>query len=187
MNQLQFTQSKPSINNNWSKEEKLDFLMNEYGDKIIRLAYSYVRTKHSAEDIAQEVFIKCYEHLDEFRGDSSHKTWLYKIAINKCKDHLKSWSHRNVVLTEIKTSIQKVMHPASDIECIRKEEGQFISEKILSLPRKYREVIIFYYYEGLSLKEISNLLNLNINTIKSRFYRGKKLLEKELKGGDFLE
>lgn len=175
------------IDPNWNNKEKLNWLMDQYGDKIIRLAYTYVHSEQAAEDIAQDVFLKCYEKLKDFRGDSSYKTWLYKITVNKCKDYKKAWSFRNIMVTDAISTLQKSSNGSIDQELFMKETKQEISIKVLSLPVKYREIIILYYYEHLSLSEISNLLHINMNTIKSRLSRGKKLLEKPLKGLKFHE
>ena len=82
--------------NHATKEEQLEWLMEQYGDLVMRLAYTYVKEKQIAEDISQEVFISCYKHLQHFERRSTYKTWIYRITVNKCKDYLKSWSYRNI-------------------------------------------------------------------------------------------
>lgn len=169
-----------------SKDQRLEWLMNEYGQSITRLAFTYTKQQQFAEDIAQDVFIKCYEKLDQFRYESSYKTWLYRITINLCKDRLKSWSFRNVFFTEFfakwGTSVE-----SPEAELMKSVSSQFISEKIISLPLKYREVIIFYYYEEFTYQQISELLNLNLPTVKSRLYRARLLLKEKLEGGSMDE
>lgn len=75
------------------EENELDELLEEivilYGDELTRLAYTYVKDSETAKDIVQTVFIKCYTHLKTFKGEAKLKTWLYRITINKCKDHVK--------------------------------------------------------------------------------------------------
>lgn len=175
------------INPNWSNKEKLKYLMDEYGNNVIRLAFTYVRSKHAAEDIAQDVFLKCYENLAQFRGDSSYKTWIYTITANKCKDYLKSWSHKNMIFTEFVGFFNRERTPSTDNLVVSKEENRMISEKVLELPLKYREVIMFYFYEELSIVEIARLLNININTVKSRLLRGKKMIANELRGSGLFD
>lgn len=178
--------NEPYKKDEMSKEHRLEWLMNEYGQSITRLAYTYTKQQQFAEDIAQDVFIKCYEKLDQFRYESSYKTWLYRITINLCKDRLKSWSFRNVFFTEFfakwSTSVE-----SPEAELMKRESSQFISEKIISLPIKYREVIILYYYEELTYQQISELLNLNMPTVKSRLYRARLLLKEKLEGGSIDE
>ncbi len=84
----------------------LNDLMNEYGQEIIWLAYSYVRDKSTAEDLAQNAFLKCYQKIDTFKNDSSIKSWLYRITINCCKDYLKSSYFRRI----LPTSMQQILN-----------------------------------------------------------------------------
>ena len=164
-----------------TREEKIEWLMNEYGENVVRLAFTYTKQKQLSEDIAQEVFIKCYENLDNFRNESSYKTWLYRITVNLCKDKLRSWSFKNIILTEF---FSKIMSPnkSPEMELVGLEEKRLVAEKILSLPLKYREVIILYYYEEMPYNQISDFLNLSIQTIKSRLHRARVLLKKSLEG-----
>lgn len=166
----------------YSKEETVEWLMNEYGKKIVRLAFTYLREEQHAEDVAQEVFIKCYQKLDTFRNESSYQTWLYSITVNLCKDRLRSWSFRNIVINNFfpNSSISKKT-PESDLvdSEFRKELSQFV----LELPVKYREVIILFYYEEFTYQQITQLLGISNQTIKSRLYRGRILLRKKLEGG----
>jgi RNA polymerase sigma factor (sigma-70 family) len=87
--------------NYMNKEEIIERLMNEYGKSVVRLAFTFVKKEQLAEDIAQEVFIKCYQNLDAFRNESSYKTWVYRITVNLCKDRLRSWSFRNIIFNRI--------------------------------------------------------------------------------------
>jgi RNA polymerase sigma factor (sigma-70 family) len=90
----------PNLNEitNLSKEDQIVWLMEEYGDMVIRLAFTYVKQKQLAEDISQEVFISCYKNLTTFQNKSSYKTWIYRITVNKCKDLLRSWSFKNLFI-----------------------------------------------------------------------------------------
>jgi RNA polymerase sigma factor (sigma-70 family) len=164
-----------------NEEDKLVWLMDEYGDDITRLAFTYTKQKQLAEDIAQEVFIKCYENLDHFRNESTYKTWLYRIAINLCKDKLRSWSFKNIVVTEFFGKVKSV-DKSPELELVGQENKRVISESILTLPLKYREVIILYYYEEMSYKHIADLLHIRLQTVKSRLHRARVLLKKELEG-----
>nr|WP_326569837.1 sigma-70 family RNA polymerase sigma factor [Bacillus niameyensis] len=84
---------------NLSQEDKLKWLMQAYGNDVIRVAFTYLKQKSLAEDVAQDVFIKCYEKMDTFRNESSYKTWVMKITVNRCKDVLKSWPFKNLLFT----------------------------------------------------------------------------------------
>lgn len=166
----------------FTKEETLEKLMETYGQKVTRLAYTYLKDRGKAEDIAQEVFIKCMTKLDQFRGDSSLQTWVYRVTVNLCKDELKSWHARNMTLTDNVGSVIKDREPSPESRTIQRFERDYIGEAVLALPVKYREVIIFYYYEDFSIAEISRLTGTREATVKTRLRRGRMMLEKMLAG-----
>lgn len=173
--------SSPIERNQVTKEELLQRLMEEYGDMVIRLAYTYVKQKELAEDISQEVFISCYKNLETFKNKSSYKTWLYQITVNKCKDYFRSWSFRNINYQDLIRSVFASGDQSIESNIVHKESQEMIFERVLSLPVKYREVIILHYYEELSINEISDLLSSNSNTVKTRLHRARNLLGSYLK------
>jgi RNA polymerase sigma-70 factor, ECF subfamily len=153
-------------------------LIEAYWVSVKKLAFTYVKDWVLAEDITQEVFIRCYKNLNLFRGDSSYKTWLYRVTVNRCKDELKSkWFKTLWIFEEVKDKVGKNVVSAEQSFLIKNEES-YLSELVLSLPVKYREVLILFYYEELKLEEIQSLLNLNMSTIKTRLRRGKMALKK---------
>jgi RNA polymerase sigma-70 factor, ECF subfamily len=166
-----------------SEIDQLNYLMDEYGEEIKRLAFTYTKNWQQAEDITQEIFISAYNHLNDFREQSTIKTWIYRIAINKCKDYVRSWHYTKTLLTN--TFYQKSNSLSPEEEYLESEQKEQISKLILQLPIKYREVIILYYFKEFSLEEISAALGINLNTVKSRLRRAKKNLESkiEMKGG----
>ncbi|MBH0171458.1 sigma-70 family RNA polymerase sigma factor [Fictibacillus sp. 18YEL24] len=167
-----------------SKEEIMEQLMKEYGNDILYLCYTYVRNWSTAEDLAQDIFIKCYMHLHTFRREANIKTWLFRIASNHCKDYLKSAHYRYSLVTA------KIQHfikgtPNQTVENLMvKEEKHELFTHIFALPLKYREIIYFFYYEEMSLKEISLLIGIKIGTVKTRLFRAKVLLKDSLEKGD---
>jgi RNA polymerase sigma-70 factor (ECF subfamily) len=165
--------------NDLNREEKLKWLMKTYGNDVIRIAYTYLKQQQLAEDVSQDVFIKCYEKMDSFRNESTYKTWLIKITVNKCKDVLKSWSFKNLYITDFFRS--KQAYSTIEQQYFSNEEDELISKQVLALPVKLREVIILYYYQDFSIDEISDLLGINPNTVKTRLHRGRLKL-KELLG-----
>ncbi|SOC11408.1 RNA polymerase sigma-70 factor [Ureibacillus xyleni] len=166
--------------NHTSKEEQLEWLMEEYGDMVIRLAYTYVKEKQIAEDISQEVFISCYKHLYNFEQKSTYKTWIYRITVNKCKDYLKSWSYRNVYYRDKVQSFFKGSIHSSESKILANEENEELFHKVLALPTKLRESIILYYYEGFTIDEIAELLSIKSNTVKTRLHRARAALKMTL-------
>jgi RNA polymerase sigma-70 factor, ECF subfamily len=165
------------------KECDLDSLMKEYGQSVLWLAYSYVKDKSLAEEITQDVFISCHEKMDTFREESSIKTWIYRIASNRCKDVMKSRAYKYKKLTQSLFDHYFSTDQTPEDSFIKKSDENELSLKVLALPLKYREVIYLYYFENLKLDEISILLSIKKNTVKTRLHRGRDLLKKMYERG----
>jgi RNA polymerase sigma factor (sigma-70 family) len=175
------TPSRPEVSHS-TIEHQLEWLMEEYGDMVMRLAYTYVKQTQLAEDISQEVFISCYKELHRFQHRSSYKTWIYRITVNKCKDYLRSWSVRNIAYKDLLSSMfTKIGTKSTESEAVETEEREEIFQRVLLLPVKLREIIILFYYEGLKIEEISELLSINANTVKTRLHRARAALKSSIK------
>ena len=170
------------------REEKnyiLEKMMIEYGNELVRLAFSYVKDTEIAKDMVQNTFIKCYKNLDSFRYDAQVKTWLYRITINECKDYLKSWNYKMVQVRSFINETTRSMLPSTERTVIDKYNNQEMKESIFSLPKVYREVIYLYYYDSLTTVEIANVLDIPVNTVKTRLRRAKQRLESLIKEAEF--
>ena len=178
---LFYERGKKMGNNNRENYHLIESLLDEHGTDLKRLAYFYVKDHALAEDILQDVFISCYKNIDNFRMESSYKTWLVKITINKCKDTLKRWSFRNLIFKEKIRSVDIELKSPESI-FVENEEDVFLFEQVMKLPINYREVIILFYYEELHIEEISKLLGIKENTVKTRLHRARKKLKEMLKG-----
>ncbi|WP_019243605.1 MULTISPECIES: sigma-70 family RNA polymerase sigma factor [Bacillus] len=155
-------------------------IMNRYGQDLLQLVYSYVNNKAIAEDLTQDIFIKCYKSLSTYNGKSTFKTWLWRIAINHCKDFLKSWYNKNVMVAEEESNKGSSQKEMVEQTVIQKDEDVRLVLAVMSLPIKYREVIHFFYFEELPIKQISLVLEVNENTIKTRLKKAKELLKERL-------
>lgn len=162
------------------KDILLEQIMIDHGNELVRLAFNYVKDKETAKDIVQNTFIKCYKHLDNFRYESSLKTWLYRITINECKDYLKSWHFRMVKAKDFVQEAAKSLSSSTEDKVIKESENLRIKHIIFSLPPIYREVIYLYYYESLLIEEIAEVTELNVNTIKTRLRRAKQKLKTKM-------
>jgi len=162
------------------KELLIDEIMTRYGQEVLQLVFSYVNNRAIAEDLTQDIFVKCYKGLHTYSGKSKLRTWLWRIAINHCKDFLKSWYNKNVVIAEdepLNNTTKKEMIEQAVIQ--RQEDDQLIAS-IMLLPIKYREVIYLFYYEELPIKEIALVTDVGANTVKTRLRRAKELLKERL-------
>ncbi|WP_053362470.1 sigma-70 family RNA polymerase sigma factor [Bacillus sp. FJAT-27251] len=162
------------------REEIIDQLMQEYSDDILHLVYTYVKNRTTAEDLTQEIFLKCYEKLNQFNQQATLKTWVYRIASNHCKDYLRSWHYRKITLSDKILDYIPSNSKQVEEEIIANSEENILTNAVMNLPLKYREVVFLHYYEELSLAEISKITTVNINTIKTRLKRAKELLKDKI-------
>lgn len=163
-------------------ERHIDELMSTYGQDILQLVYAYVHHEAIAEDLTQEIFVKCYNGLPTYKGQSSIKTWLWRIAINHAKDYLKSWYNQNVKTIEDDFLNSVTLSSSVEQIVVQQDEDAELANAVMSLPIKYREVIYLVYFEELTMKEAATVLQLNENTIKTRLRKGKLLLKNILEG-----
>ena len=159
----------------------IETLMREYGNDVLRTAYSYVKDRFTAEDIFQDVFIKAYKNLDNFREESGIKTWLIRITINTCKDYLKSAYNRKVVpMMEFKEDSLTSEDDFEEVE--NKDRDRFVKETVMTLPEGYREVLLCVYYHEMSVAETAESLGIAEGTVKSRLSRARELMKTKLEG-----
>lgn len=162
------------------RDAALEHAMREFGDRVMHLAYFYLRDRQLAEDIAQETFIRVYRSWDTFRGDSSLSTWIYRIAANLCRDRLRSKAH-SIVLSWTPPEPRETDPDPGDtvVDAAQRRE---VLEAVLELPDHYREVVAFFYYQQLGVNEIAEMLDESPGTIKSRLHRARSLLRDRLGG-----
>lgn len=143
-------------------------LMEEHMQGMYKTAWVYLRDENDVADAIQETILNCYEKLDTLRSDKFFKTWMIRILINNCNDILRN-RQRCITTEEV---IEK--------EFIDKEYEQCEWMALLEgMDEKYRVIVLLYYSEGLKVKEISKLLQLNKNTVLSRLARAREYLRKE--------
>lgn len=164
------------------KEEAYIELVELYGNKLLRTLYLMTRDEKEAEDIVQETFIRVFKYIDSFKGDSSLYTWIYRISQNIAKDKLVSQTI-TIPYEDIEISSENIEEILVD-----KINREILKKELNELNFIYKQVIILFYYEDLSIKEISQILEEKEGTIKSRLSRGRNLLKKALReGGSFNE
>jgi len=160
---------------------EIESLIREYGNDVLRTAYMYVKDIHTAEDIFQEVFIKVNQKLSTFEGNSSIKTWIIRITINTCKDYLKSAYNRRVV-PMMEYQEDSIVGESEYNEVEIQDINHLIKETVLSLPAKYREVVICVYFHEMTIAEAAQALNIAEGTAKSRLSRARQKLKELLEG-----
>lgn len=156
-------------------EYEVNRAIDKYSDTVKRICVVYLKSHSDTEDIFQTVFMKYLLSSNEFESDEHEKAWFIRVTINSCKDLLKSFLKKNTVPLEI-IAEQSVEMPS---------ENSHVLEAVLSLPKKYKEVVYLYYYEEYTAVEISKILNKNVNTIYTLLSRAKALLKDKLGGEEY--
>ncbi len=170
--------------------EEFDKVFKEYSRKIILYLNRFVG-REDAEDMMQEVFVKAYNSLDSFEGNSKLSTWIYKIATNAALDKLKSFSYRKeknklTSLEYVEPLRSKAIGGENeDVEysLLKKEMNQCIADYINRLPDNYRAIFLLREYEDHTIENIAEITSLSIDNVKIRLHRARKKLHELLLSG----
>lgn len=154
-------------------EQEINAAIDRYADTIRRLCMIQLKNYADTEDIFQNVFLKYALSSRSFESPEHEKAWFIRVTINACKDLIKSFFRSRTV------SLDQLMEQPGQLL----EDHREVLEAVISLPRKYREVIYLHYYEGYTAPQISEILGKNTNTVYTLLARSKNLLKERL-GGD---
>lgn len=165
-----------------------DLLVKRYQHKVIGLIGRYVQDQAEALDVAQETFIKAYKALDSFRGESAFYTWLYRIATNTAKNYLVTRSRRppgtdvdidDVLQAESESELREIETPENNL--YRDELFSVMASTLEALPEELRVALTLRELEGMSYEEIAEVMDCPIGTVRSRIFRARDAIDKELK------
>jgi RNA polymerase sigma-70 factor (ECF subfamily) len=137
-------------------------------ESYYRLAYSYVRNADDALDIVQESISKALSSIASLKESHYIKTWFYRIVINTSLDLLRK--QKKLVLVEEETLCSLDLGDVDDYQDVD------LQEALEALPPNYRNIVILKYFEDLKIEEIAEILNVNVNTVKTRLYKSLKVL-----------
>lgn len=161
-------------------------LVNLYKQRIFAYSYRMVGNTQDAEDVAQETFLRVYRHLASYDPQRRFSTWVYAIANNLCIDQLRR-RHPTISLDQpLNDEGDLFFEPAAtdgnpEYEVEQMELHQMVELAIASLPESYRSVIVLRHLQNLSYEEISRVLDLPLNTVKTRIFRAREALCKRLR------
>lgn len=173
-----------SVNGNIKECSTIEYMtveevLSRYSGMVYRLAYARTMNKCDAEDVTQEVFMKYIKHQYEFMEEEYRKAWLIRVTINASKSLLTSaWNRKRVSMEEVEGALEG--NSGIDVDF----DNSLLSE-IEKLPEKYRVIVHLFYFEDLSVKEISSMLRMKESTVKSHLFRAREKLKKNLKEEDF--
>ncbi|MBN1348990.1 RNA polymerase sigma factor [candidate division KSB1 bacterium] len=161
-------------------------LVDDYKDMIYRVCLRLLKNQQDAEDIAQDAFIKAFNHLSEFRAESDVSTWLYRIAVNLSLNHLRRRKRQRWLFLEFNDSDENASYadlPSPDSQqpdniYERNEMQRLLNRAIDSLPESQRAPFILHKLEGLTNQKIAEIMNSSVSSVESRIHRAKRKIQK---------
>lgn len=161
-------------------------LVERYQSLVYTIALRMVRDRTEAEDLAQDVFLKAYRTLGDFREEASFKTWICKIATNRCID----WKRKHGVRQERTAQVEEAAWiPDTSVErpeqaLVRRETQAEVRKLIDEMPEKYRTILILYHFQNMSYQDIAEDQQISPRTVETRLYRAKQMMRTALRGGE---
>ena len=143
----------------------------QYGPALYRFCLLQMKNAADAEDVLQEVFLKRLYRAPAFDSPEHEKRWLYRVALNQCRDELRRSRRREVPLEE------------AALLSVPDEERELLG-LVAALPEKLRTVIHLHYYEGYTVEELAQLLGVSVSGVKMRLKRGREALRREMEGAE---
>ena len=148
----------------------LEPVYEKYKDNIFAIGFNYFKNSIEADDVVQETFFKLARSEKDFESEEHLRNWLIRVAVNECKRvSLSSWVKKKVSLEEY----------TGQIDFETKEESRVFTA-VMSLPKKFRQVIDLYYYEDCSAAEIADILGISRTAVTTRLLRGREKLKQDL-------
>ena len=178
---------------NWTDEDIIDkikdnktvdygfnLLMEKYQEKVYWVIRRMVIDHESSDDIAQETFVKVWKNLDKFKGESKLYTWIYRIATNEALTHLRKKKRRfflsiGDIENELMSTLEADIYYSGDVIQLK------LQKAILTLPEKQRLVFNMKYFEELKFREIAEVLEVTVGSLKAQYHHAVKKIEKYLK------
>ncbi len=162
-------------------QEAFKQIIDSYQENIIRVCIGFVGNREDAEDLAQDVFIQLFKSSASLRGEARLSTWLYRVAVNKALNHLrslklrKSFDHK-----EISDGVDACSEDSTDDKITASDHRKALRQAINSLPDKQRTAFILQKYEELSYEEISSIMDMSLSSVQSLIFRSRKNLQNYL-------
>ena len=156
-------------------------LVDKYSARIINLGYAMMGNRHDAEDVAQEAFVRAFKGLARFQKKAKFSSWLYQIALNLCKDHLKAKSrHARAGGDDQLANMDGNPQEQAPRVILQAELSGKMSEAINKLPLLYREAFVLRHLQGLDYEEVATITSVPADTVRVRAYRAREMLRESL-------
>lgn len=152
-------------------------LVRQYQEKVRGLVYSILSDPDTMDDLVQEIFIKVYTSINRFEHRSNLGTWIYRIAVNHCRDEIRRRRVRRFFSMEKMELDPMEMSPTADKALLKKERIELVRWGLSKVSEKHRTIIVLRDFEDMSYEEIAEVLNLELGTVKSRLNRARLALK----------
>ncbi len=176
--------SNLQIIDNMPEKQRLEFeeVLDKYGQKLFNLMLRLTGNFHWAQDLTQDVLLIAHREYHKFRGDSDVFTWIYRIAVNHHrrqarKMRVRSWLGFEDVSSEVLSTDITAADPAES-----SERTKVVARAVSALPEDFKETVVLHYFQDQSCEQIAKIMNCSEGTVKSRLWRGRKILAQKLKG-----
>jgi len=173
-------------------EEAFSYLLTVYQNPVYNMVWHIVENSADASDVLQDVFVKIFKGIKGFNGDSSLRTWIYRIAVHEASNHRRGWIRRHwrepisvddVGSPSAAAASETASNGDTPYQVLEQAEREVVVKRALaSLAPAYRTVVVLREIEGLPYEEIAQVLGLAEGTVKSRLLRGRELLRRKLAG-----
>jgi RNA polymerase sigma-70 factor (ECF subfamily) len=159
-------------------------IVQRWQGRLVTLAWRFCRDRTLAEDMAQDAFVKAFKALPTFRGDAAFSTWLTSIALNSYRSALKAHDPRPTALTLLTLESRE---PGPLAHLVREERARIVRDMVMTLPPRYRDPIVLFYFNDQDLAATATLLGLPEGTVKARLHRGRTFLRRRLAAARVLQ
>ena len=168
--------------------ESFNQLIKRWERPIYALAYRTLGREEDARDVCQETFLRAYRAINGFKGQAKFSSWLYRIALNLCRDWLRKQRRQPVVQMPEDGDIIELASERGPVESIetlvaRKELGRAVAVAMAALPEEQRTAIVLKEYHGLTFQEIADMQGCPLSTVKTRLYQGLSIVRRQLEQG----
>jgi RNA polymerase sigma-70 factor, ECF subfamily len=171
-----------------------EILVNERSGEIYGLLYRLTESTEEARDLTQETFLRAFQSIGHFRGESDLRTWMYRIAINQARNRWRWWRRRRRDATvsidapaanggpSLAGTLKSENGSDPEKDALANERQRALRKAVSALKRVYREAVVLRDIEGLAYEEIAVALDISVGTVKSRLARGRQELRRKLEG-----
>ncbi|BAF60315.1 DNA-directed RNA polymerase specialized sigma subunit, sigma24 homolog [Pelotomaculum thermopropionicum SI] len=170
--------------------EAFEMLVRRYENKVYTVAYRFLGNHADASDLAQEAFLRLYQALPRFRGESSFMTWLYRITANACRDELRRRQRNSTVSLDGENGLEHIQNyslfsgyiPSPEDTVEKKELNELVQMCLNSISGEHRLILVMREIQGMTYDEISAVMNCSLGTVKSRLSRARRAFREKFNG-----